>query len=144
MDYKIYHVCHVNGDQKQVFEALTTVEKLQQWWTTDVTGDASMNGRITFGFPNMEIEMRVAAQLEGQKVVWVVERGPDDWLGSEITFSLDQNDGKTRIRFTHDNWEKQDEFYAQCSFSWAKYMMSIRDLIETGAGKPYDKNRPMD
>ncbi|MBI3259882.1 MAG: SRPBCC domain-containing protein, partial [Ignavibacteriae bacterium] len=54
-----------------------------------------------------------------------------------FTFDLDENDGKTRVRFSHSGWPEQDDFYANCAFSWGRYMESLRQLCQTGRGEAY-------
>ncbi len=68
---------------------------------------------------------------------WECVAGPEDWIGTTIQFQLDDNDGKTRVRFNHDNWKTTDDFYASCSFSWGRYMESLRQLCQTGKGQAY-------
>jgi uncharacterized protein YndB with AHSA1/START domain len=34
-----------------VYGALTTIDGLAAWWTTDTTGDPSLGGKIEFRFP---------------------------------------------------------------------------------------------
>jgi hypothetical protein len=33
-------------------------------------------------------------------------------------------------------WREEVEFMAYCSTKWATFLLSLRDLVETGTGKP--------
>lgn len=70
-------------------------------------------------------------------VQWECIAGFDDWLGTHITFALDENDGKTRVRFEHSGWADNGDSYAACSFSWARYLESLRQYCQTGTGEAF-------
>ncbi len=59
------------------------------------------------------------------------------WLNTVMSFSLDRNENKTRVRFSHSNWNKENDAYASTTFGWHKYLVSLRDLCETGKGNPF-------
>ena len=55
-------------------------------------------------------------------------------VGHTFTFMLDENDNKTRVRFSHSGWTEEDDFYAICTFTWGRYMESLRQYCQTGKG----------
>jgi hypothetical protein len=40
------------------------------------------------------------------------------------------------VRFGHRNWSEAVEFTEHCSTKWATFMLSLKDLVETGQGRP--------
>jgi hypothetical protein len=42
----------------------------------------------------------------------------------------------TIVVFGHRNWREPAEFMAHCSMKWAVFLMSLRELLETGTGRP--------
>lgn len=62
---------------------------------------------------------------------------PDHWIGTILNFKLDDNDGKTRVRFEHTNWKKADAFYAGCSFPGGDIMESLRQFCQTGKSEAF-------
>src|SRR6185503_9390045 len=118
---------HINAPRHKVFEALATIDGLAGWWTNQTTGDVKAGGIIEFRFgPQFLNKMRVLELKPGEWVRWECVEGPSDWIGNKISFQLDENDGKTRVRFEHSDWKEADDFYASCSFSWGRYMESLR------------------
>lgn len=83
--------------------------------------------------------MKVVSLVPNKLVQWecVAGSGGDEWVGTKLTFALDENDGKTRVRFEHSNWPTNEDFYASCCFSWGRYMESLRQLCQTGKGEGY-------
>ena len=82
----------------------------------------------------MEMEF---LKLDPNKAVhWRVKSGPAEWVGTDVTFELKQEGDYTIVLFGHRNWREAVEFMAHCSMKWAVFMLSARDLVETGTGKP--------
>jgi len=69
-------------------------------------------------------------------VRWRVKGGPEEWVGTEVDFSLSRNDGYTVVLFGHRNWREEVEFTAHCSTKWATFLLSLRELVESGQGRP--------
>ncbi|MDX1686284.1 MAG: SRPBCC domain-containing protein [Saprospiraceae bacterium] len=143
--YTIKHLCHIDSDQKSVYTTLTTINGLRNWWTHETEGDPAEGGELIFKFGRRFKNVMKVIKAEPNKLVeWKVIDSVPDWMNSIIRFELDRNEGKTRLKLIQSGFPEQDDFYAQCSFSWARYMMSIRDLVETGSGNPYDEDLPTD
>ena len=137
MTHSIKHLLHIASSQENVFENLTTIKGLSQWWTTETSGSTELGGIIEFRFSEWVNKMKVIASKPNELVKWECVQGADEWLGAIISFHLDRNENKTRIRFEHDKWNTQDDFYASCSFSWGKYLESLRQLCQTGKGEAF-------
>jgi hypothetical protein len=69
-------------------------------------------------------------------VRWRCVDGPEEWIGTDITFELSQQDDQTIIIFGHRNWREAVEFTAHCSMKWAVFLLSLREYVENGKGKP--------
>jgi uncharacterized protein YndB with AHSA1/START domain len=128
----ILHRVGINAKPEKVFSALTTINGLRGWWVSTTTGDAAKGGVINFGF----CDMKVLAADPGKLVRWQCTRGPDEWLATEVTFSLDWKDDQTFILFKHANWKEPVEFMHHCSTKWATFLLSLRDVLEGAEGHP--------
>jgi uncharacterized protein YndB with AHSA1/START domain len=138
MSIAIKHLFHINASNQKVFEAISTLDGLANWWTVQTLGNASVHQVLQFNFGEMEgPQMKVVEIIPNQKIIWECVASPFGWVGHVFTFSLDNNDGKTRVRFSHEGWEIQDDFYAACCFSWARYMESLRQYCQTGRGEAF-------
>jgi uncharacterized protein YndB with AHSA1/START domain len=136
--YEIKHLYHIAKPRHEVFQALTTRDGLAGWWTSDVSGDTGVGGVITFRFGAQWMNQMKVVHLEtDREVVWECVAGAPEWIGNKIAFRLDENEGKTRIRFSHADWQQQEDFYAACNFSWGRYLESLRQYCQTGTGAPF-------
>jgi len=134
----IKHLFHIAAPREKVYKALTTVDGLSNWWTIETTGDGKPGGVLEFKFGNFgSNKMKVKETKENEFVSWECVGGPADWIGTTLTFQLDDSADKTRVRFSHDGWKEANDFYAGCSFSWALYMQSLRQFCQTGNGEAF-------
>lgn len=135
--HTIQHLLHIQATPDQVFEALSSLEGLRSWWTQNTQGDPQQGGVIQFRFGPWGMDMQVTELVPGQKVAWKCVSEGHDWLNHNITFALDQNDGKTRLRFSHADWQQLGDAYGSCSFGWGRYLESLRQYLQTGKGNPF-------
>lgn len=132
----ILHRIGVTGSPDAVYAALTTVDGLAGWWTEDTDGDAGVGGVVRFRFVPGGFDMKVLETKAAERVLWEVVDGPEEWVGTRVSFDLTQEDGFTIVLFRHEGWKEPVEFMYHCSTKWATYLMSLKRMVETGKGEP--------
>ena len=137
----ILHRIGVEGSgPEEVYGALTTVEGLAAWWTDDTTGSSEVGGVLGFRFPNGGFDMEVVELRPAERVTWRVVDGPAEWIGTTVDWRLRRDGDWTIVLFTHAGWAEPVEFMHHCSTKWATFLMSLKSLVETGAGAPAPKD----
>ncbi len=122
---------------QQVYDALTTIDGLSAWWTEDTTGRTEPGGVIEFRFgPAGGFDMLVEALDPGRLVRWEVTDGPPEWIGTHVQFDLRRDGDFTIVMFKHEGWREPVEFMHHCSTRWGTYLMSLKQLMDTGEGSP--------
>ena len=58
-------------------------------------------------------------------------------LNTRICFNLEALDDQVIINFQHADWQEATEFMGHCSTKWAVFLLSLKDYLETGTGKPF-------
>ena len=133
----ILHAFDIAGDPEEVRRALTTLEGLRGWWTTEVAGAADQGGVIYFRFDgNFNPEMRVD-ESSNSAVRWTCIGRHEPWLDNTFHFEIS---GEAPVNFTmrqHYARELADRVYGVYNFSWGYYLDSLRTLVESGNGKPF-------
>ena len=138
----IIHRIGIKSPAAKVYKALSTIEGLAHWWTEEVEGDAQVGGKIEFTFRSEtgDIKGKMAMQVQAlnpeKDVRWRCIDGPAEWIGTDVTFELSPQDDQIIIIFGHRNWREAIEFTAHCSMKWAVFLLSLRDYVEKGKGKP--------
>ena len=133
----ILHRVGIVASPDEVYEALTTVEGLAGWWTEDTHGDGTVGGVLQFRFPPGGFDMSVTELVPAKRVGWTVVDGPEEWVGTTVTWDLKQEDEYTIVLFAHAGWREPVEFMNHCSTRWATYLLSLKEYGETGTGRPF-------
>jgi hypothetical protein len=61
-----------------------------------------------------------------------------DWIGTKPTFAIRPIDSETtQVRFHHQGLNQELECIDMCTRSWARYVASLLDYLETGGGSPF-------
>ena len=138
----IMHRIGIRAPAAKVHEAVGTPQGVAGWWTRNTAGTAGVGGMVNVRFLHgngneigaMDFEF---TRLEpGREVGWRILAGPPEWVGTDVTFELAEDGDMTILLFGHRNWKEPVEFMAHCSMKWAVFLMSLRDFVETGIGRP--------
>ena len=89
-----------------VYTALATVEGLSRWWTSDTRGKSKVGGVLQFRFGDGGFDMKVLELQRDKRVLWQVVDGPEEWLGTKISFDVKQNGDWTVVLFKHQGWKE--------------------------------------
>jgi uncharacterized protein YndB with AHSA1/START domain len=134
----ILHRVAIKSAPNDAYRALTTLEGLSGWWTTDTQGNCNVGGEIQFRFGMRgRIDMKVLDLVPAKRVLWQVLGGPTEWIGTKVSFELTQDNDFTIILFEHQGWKRPVEFMSHCSAKWARFLTSMKSFVETGKGAPY-------
>jgi uncharacterized protein YndB with AHSA1/START domain len=138
----IIHRIGFNVPEVKVYNAVSTLEGLSRWWTEEVKGESKPGGKIEFTFRTQDgnvigkMVMEVIEQNSPKSVSWRCVDGPPDWIGTQFTFELSNQDNQTILIFGHRNWAEASESMAHCSMKWAVFLLSLKDYVLTGKGRP--------
>jgi uncharacterized protein YndB with AHSA1/START domain len=119
-----------------VYNALSTQDGLAGWWAKQTTAKPEVGFVNVFTFGKFRNEMKVTKLVPDKRVEWECINSIEEWIGTSISFDLEEKDGKTILRFTHGGWKAVTDTFAGCTYDWARFMTSLRSLCETGTGTP--------
>jgi hypothetical protein len=136
----------VDQSPQEAFDAITHV---RGWWSEDIDGrTGQLNDEFTYRLKDVHrCRVRLTEATPGRRVAWLVlenyfdfTQDTSEWTGTEITFDISEEGGKTKIAFTHRGLVPEYECFDVCSNAWGFYInSSLRNLITTGTGQPNKK-----
>jgi uncharacterized protein YndB with AHSA1/START domain len=137
----ILHRLHIQKNPSAVYRALTTAEGIRGWWTRDAEMDAHPGGAAVFRFPNYgpdKLTRVTIGCLEcDRRVTWrILDSLHPQWLGTRIEFYLEEASGGTILNFAHCDFAEADSTFALFNTGWAYYLVSLKNLAESGRGLP--------
>lgn len=143
-----------------VFEAVTRGAGLAAWWTpgAEAVPEVGSTARFRFG-PVYEKAMLIEALEPGALVRWRCAGGAGEWIGTTISFALEEGspdalraahveiggqaeqlaaaESVTLLRFAHEGWAAETLGFAECSYTWGRFLHSLKRYCETGRGTPW-------
>lgn len=132
----IRHYLPIKSTPEKIFNAITTEEGLKSWWAKQTVAKPEVGFVNVFTFGKFRNEMKVTEIVPNQKVEWACVNSIEEWVGTTLSFDLEEKDGKTILRFSHSGWKTATDTFAACNYDWAQFMKSLKQLCETGAGTP--------
>ena len=155
----IRHELIIWKDAPRIYDALTTQEGLAAWWTPDakVTPVRDSLARFHFG-PDYFKEMKITELEASRRVKWTCLKGAAEWVGTTVAFELfpgdrerllrshreasdqisqGQGDSATLVVLSHDDWREYTPMFAECNYTWGRFLTSLKLLCETGQGQPW-------
>lgn len=137
----IRHVFEIAARPETVFGKLASADGVSAWWTTQVHGDGTVGGgRLQLAFGPFTPRLQVAEIQAPSRIRWDGAGSHAPW-GEKTTISFDLRPagGGTEVQFRHQLGDEIDAgTVAQANFYWGYYLDSLRQLCETGHGKPFD------
>ena len=155
----IRHEILIGAPAEEVYHAITSKEGISAWWTPGTKITTEVNSIAYFGFgPEYVKEMRITGLIPSQMVKWFCIAGAEEWIGTTITFELQSGDKETLLKshdelkdqlhqeksnkgtlliFYHDDWREYSSMFAECNYTWARFLWSLKLLCETGKGLPW-------
>ena len=134
----IKHLFHISKPLKQVFEALSLPEHLSKWYTTIVVGKFELNEVVTFEFKNLaSFKFKIINLVPDKSIHFEIIESEWGNIGHIMKYDLDENDGKTRVRYTYEGFKDIDDSFANMNYSSAKYLESLRQFCQKGIGEAF-------
>ncbi|MDX1641723.1 MAG: SRPBCC domain-containing protein [Balneolaceae bacterium] len=134
----IRHNLIIDAPPENVYKAITTKGGIQNWWTDDTEIEPIIGSIATFNFGDRyHNEMKIVDIQPNKRVEWLCIEADAEWIDTTIIFEIEEKDRKAFLRFAHNNWKNQNDFYAHCNYQWGRYMNSLKCYCETGKGNPF-------
>lgn len=138
----IKHYVAIKAPIQTLYGAITQQKGLSEWWTRDTVAEPCEGTVAEFTFDDKyHNKMHIARLTPYSLVHWECIAGDKEWVGTHITFALEEQDSATILRFAHHEWKAETDFFAGCNYHWGFYMHSLKEYCETGKGIPHQERR---
>lgn len=132
----IRHNVAIKATPEKIYEALTTQEGLSSWWAKQTLARPEAGFVNIFTFGTFRNEIKITNLIPGKRVEWQCIDSIQEWIGTNISFDLEEKDGRTILRFAHTGWQAVTDMFAGCNYDWGRFMTSLKSFCETGTGTP--------
>ena len=138
---KSSHRIRVHAAPETIYQALTTKDGLQGWFTSQINGDLREGQEVTMGFDGEEPFCWRMTQLKPDtRVHWDCLQGPGAAKGTTVTYLLTgAGQNQTVVECDHDGWPEGHAAYATCNTLWGMLMGRLKEYAEGGKANPVYK-----
>lgn len=135
---KVEHRVGIRGNVSEIYRALFDPDELPRWWASTAAGVPAVHETIDLDFKELaRLSFSIGVLVPDQAVTLVCTSGPGPWRGSQLKFTLENAADQVFVSLIHENTDADDDDFLYFSTKWPLYLLSLRDLIETGTGRPY-------
>jgi len=136
----ILHDFSIEASPDRVFQAVSTPEQLDRWWTKRSRGQPVEGAEYELWFgPDYDWRATVTRCIPESEFELQLIRADGDWIGTCVGFRLDSAANGTQVQFYHAGWAEPTEHYRVSSYCWAMYLRILRRYLEHGETVPYEK-----
>jgi uncharacterized protein YndB with AHSA1/START domain len=134
----ISHRITVKSPQDQVFQALSTLEGLRSWYTSNIEGAVGKNQEAVFSFTDEKpIHWKVIELKPNSLVRWECTEGPGAAVNTTVTYRLtNKGNNQTVVECDHENWAEGDPAFKSCNTRWGILVGYLKKYAETGYAEP--------
>ena len=139
----IYHQVGIKSSLEKITQALGSIEGLARWWTSDTRGSTQVGEHIEFWFGEHCVKAEVLETDNPNIIAWRVIADEGEWKDTVIRFELKSSETQITINFSHEQWQAVTDLFRHCATKWAVFLLSLKNYLEQGEGKPYPNDIPI-
>jgi hypothetical protein len=131
--------------------AFKAVQNFRAWWSEDIEGNTDiLNDIFFYHYKDIHLcKIKLVEEIPNEKLVYKIldnhfsfTEDKTEWIDTHLIFEIEKENGKTKIKFTHEGLIPQCECFEVCNDAWTNYISkSLCDLITTGKGNPNPKDQ---
>jgi len=140
MSYNIYHNLLIKASEKEVFDAVSSSEHLNNWWTLKSSGRPEVGSEYNLNFTDdynwfckvSEVKINESFHLK-------MTQSDKDWNPTTFGFDLEVQNNGTMLKFSHINWKEDNHHFKHSSFCWAMLLNGLKNYLEKGIIIPFEE-----
>lgn len=139
--FSIHHDITIKSSAEKIFNAITTSEGLDAWWTKQSSGSPTMGAEYRFYFTKgYDWFAKVLLVTPNKQIMFKMISADEDWMDTLLTFTIIKKENNTcLLRFDHTEWRSINDHFRRTSYCWAIYLRGIKKYLEEGLITPYGK-----
>lgn len=103
--FAIYHNFVINATAKEVFDAVSLPEHLNNWWPFRSSGTPVLGNEYNFNFTDAYNWFGEVSKCIPNNAFYIKMTHSDkDWNPTTFGFELEEMEGGVSVKFSHVNW----------------------------------------
>lgn len=128
---KIEIINYIKTPASTVYQALTTQEGLGAIWTSKLTVKPEIGYINEFDFNEESLtKMKITGLDENRSISWECVASDPEWVGTTVSFTLEEKKGVTMVILRHSNWRELTDYYRWCNYNWSMFLSRLKEYCE--------------
>jgi uncharacterized protein YndB with AHSA1/START domain len=138
--FDIHHNFVIKSASEKVFDAFSTPDGLDSWWTLQSKGKPEIGNRYTFFFgPEYDWRAEVIHLVPGRELTWKMVQTMEDWKNTTVGFQLKEIERNTHVHFFHLGWLEASEHFGITTYCWGELLKGLKKYVEEDIIIPHAK-----
>lgn len=138
--FAIYHNFVVKASAKEVFDAITLPEHLNNWWPLTSSGTPAVGASYNFNFTDVYDWYGEVSKCIPNRSFYIKMTASDaDWNPTTFGFELEALEQGVSVKFSHTNWPVCNAEFKQSSYCWAILLQGLKNYVEKGIVIPFEE-----
>jgi uncharacterized protein YndB with AHSA1/START domain len=131
----------IKSTREKIFEAISTPEGFDNWWTLKCSGTAQLEDEFNFYFSEIyNWKARITKLVPNESIEFTMTVTSEGWENTTFGFQLnDDSNGNIYIEFYHKNWKIANKEFQITNYCWANLFFQLKEYIETGIVLEFSK-----
>ena len=130
----IKHAIAIEAPAERVRAMVESAAGFAQWWAADSTETGEGVAELGFFKKSTLYRLRLETQSP-EETVWRCETG-DEWNGTRLRFTVRENGASSGVRFSHEGWAAETEYFTNCNTTWGELMYRLKAVAEGKSAGP--------
>ncbi|NNF32823.1 MAG: SRPBCC domain-containing protein [Saprospiraceae bacterium] len=135
----IYHDVFIKSEPSKIYDAISTSQGLNNWWTLKSSGFSRVGEVYNFYFtPEYDWYGEVINADKDVSFYIKMTQADEDWIPTAFGFDFMKVQGGTRIQFWHKGWPECNHHFRRSSWCWAMLLNGLKNYVEKGIVVPFE------
>ena len=132
MANNIYHSFQIKASTKDVFNAITKPEHLNNWWTLKSSGKPELDSIYNLNFTDTYNWFGKVSKVKDNELFYLKMTTSDaDWNPTTFGFQLEANQKGTMVRFSHKDWPYENDHFKHWAIENLVHYFYFRVMLST-------------
>lgn len=138
--FSIYHNLFIIASAKEVFDAISIPEHLNNWWSLKSSGEPKVGAVYNLNFTDQYNWFGQVSECKLNESFFVKMTDADaDWNPTTFGFALEEKENGIYLRFSHTGWQENNDHLKHSSFCWAMLLHGLKNYVEKGIVVPFEE-----
>jgi hypothetical protein len=125
----IRHLINIERPPDEVFLLVNSGRGFARWWAEDVFDDTGTEVSLGFFARTTIYHLRREEIVSDSRALWKCDTGKE-WEGTRLVFELAPSGKNTVVKFTHQDWQNETEYFRSCNTAWGELMFRLKAAAE--------------